>query len=403
MINILEKRMCVGCNACAQCCPKQCITLQEDNEGFLYPHIDDEKCIDCGLCEKVCPVLNQGDKHEPLAVYAAKNNNDEIRMASSSGGIFTFLAEQILSESGVVFGARFNDDWEVIHDYTETIEGLTAFRGSKYVQSRIGSTYLQAEQYLKAGRKVMFSGTPCQIAGLRLFLRKEYDNLLCVDLVCHGVPSPKVWRMYLEEIIAREGVIGKNTVSSHPLKERKTITNIQFRNKSTGWKKFSFALTLSEPLGKEKNSVLLSETVDKNIFMRGFLRNLYLRPSCYDCPSKCFKSGSDITIGDYWGISTDLDDDKGVSLVLINTWKGTTLYSKLNVNSVKTTYTQAVAGNSCIEQSVEIPYYRTLFWEEYKAVGIDAIALIYRKMSPTLINQSIGLAKRIVKQIIGRK
>ena len=151
--------------------------MQEDEEGFLYPVVDKEVCVDCGLCEKVCPVLNQREERKPLEVYAAFNKNEEIRMQSSSGGIFTALAEQIIQEEGVVFGARFNEDWEVIHDYTETAAGLSVFRGSKYVQSRIGDTFNQAEQFLKQGRSVLFSGTPCQIAGLKLFLRKEYENL----------------------------------------------------------------------------------------------------------------------------------------------------------------------------------------------------------------------------------
>lgn len=199
MIDIKDKKLCCGCNACVQRCPKQCISVQKDEEGFLYPIVDLSICIDCGLCEKVCLVLNQGSERNPIEVFAAVNKDDSIRMQSSSGGIFTALAEQIIQEKGVVFGARFDEKWEVKHDYTETIEGLKAFRGSKYVQSRIGDTFSKAEFFLKAGRKVMFTGTPCQIAGLRLFLRKEYENLLAVDIICHGVPSPLVWRKYLGE------------------------------------------------------------------------------------------------------------------------------------------------------------------------------------------------------------
>jgi len=173
VINIKVKTDCCGCNACVQCCPKECIVMQEDNEGFLYPKVEALVCIDCGLCDKVCPVINQGDERKPLAVYAAKNNNEEIRKQSSSGGVFTLLAEQILVGGGVVFGARFNDKWEVIHDYTETIEGLAAFRGSKYVQSVIGESYIQAANFLKQGRKVLFAGTPCQVSGINIFFKKK--------------------------------------------------------------------------------------------------------------------------------------------------------------------------------------------------------------------------------------
>ena len=245
MINIIDKKNCCGCNACVQHCPKSCITMQEDGEGFLYPIVDQEVCIDCGLCQKVCPVLNQGEERKPLQVYAANNPNEEVRMQSSSGGVFTLLAETIIQEGGVVFGVRFNDDWEVIHDYTETKEGLAAFRGSKYVQSRIGESYCQVERFLKKGRKVLFTGTPCQIAGLNLFLRKEYDNLLTVDFICHGVPSPGVWKSYLEELIALKGN-QKNSVLSHSkpiiLYSIRDISRIEFRNKRLGWKKYSFAL-----------------------------------------------------------------------------------------------------------------------------------------------------------------
>jgi coenzyme F420-reducing hydrogenase beta subunit len=175
--------------------------MQEDREGFLYPGVDAECCCDCGLCNEVCPVINRRETGKPQYVYAAKSRDEEIRRQSSSGGIFTLLAERILDENGVVFGARFDGDWEVIHGYVETKEDLGFFRGSKYVQSRIGESYLQAQQFLEKGRKVLFSGTPCQISGLKFFLGKEYDNLLTVDIVCHGVPSPLVWRMYLNQLI----------------------------------------------------------------------------------------------------------------------------------------------------------------------------------------------------------
>lgn len=176
MISIASKEMCCGCAACEQRCPTSCIVMREDEEGFLYPQTDTSKCIDCGLCEKVCPVLNQGEKRKPLHVYAAKNTKTRIRLQSSSGGIFTHIAEQIIQKNGVVFGARFDENWAVEHACTETLEGLAAMRGSKYVQSRIGRTYRQAKEFLESGRPVLFSGTPCQIRGLKLFLAKEYEK-----------------------------------------------------------------------------------------------------------------------------------------------------------------------------------------------------------------------------------
>ena len=201
----------------------------------------------------------------------------------------------------MVFGARFDNQFSVVHDFTETIEGLMAFQGSKYSQSLVQDNFKKVELFLKQGREVLFSGTSCQISGLKHFLRKEYNNLLAVDIVCHGVPSPKVFRNYLTELNLQQD--GK-------------AEEIQFRDKTEGWKKFSFVTKRKAG----KNSVTFRETLDKNIFMRGFLQNLYLRPSCHACPSKGHTSGSDITLGDYWGIEKihpDFDDDKGCSLVIL--------------------------------------------------------------------------------------
>lgn len=326
MISITQKQDCCGCNACAQICPKQCITMQEDNEGFLYPRVDTENCIDCHLCEKICPVSNHGTERKPLKVYAAINKDEEVRQQSSSGGIFTALAEQVIKQGGVVFGARFDEQWQVKHDYAETMEGLAAFRGSKYVQSRIENTYQEAERFLKARRKVLFSGTPCQIAGLQNYLRKEYDNLLTVDFICHGVPSPMVWRRYLKEEVARQ-CDRKNSVLSHPIHEEDVLVEgISFRDKTMGWKKFSFALTLSTTNGSgEKIQFCSCSPMTKNEYLRGFMSNVYLRPSCYSCAFKCLKSKSDITLGDFWNIrlyNKHLDDNQGLSLMLLNNSRG---------------------------------------------------------------------------------
>lgn len=306
MITITDKSQCCGCSACAQRCPRQCISMQMDNEGFLYPQVDISKCVDCHLCEKVCPVINQYDTRTPLKVYAAKNSDDEVRRLSSSGGIFTILAEQAISTGGVVFGACWDDEWNIKHDYAECKDDLAKFRSSKYLQSRIGDTYLKAEQFLKAGRKVMFTGTPCQIAGLKHFLRKEYDNLLAVEVICHSVPSPGVWQQYLT---GKLQTLGWN---------KSDIRHISFRSKATGWKGYSFMI-------ENKDGNVFSELGSKNAFMRGFLADLYTRPSCQVCPAKQLKSGSDITLGDFWGIDSlmpEIDDDKGVSAIIINTEKG---------------------------------------------------------------------------------
>ncbi len=376
MIEIKDKKGCCGCSACVQKCPKQCISLKEDNEGFLYPIVDKESCIDCGLCEKVCPVLHQGEPHKPLQVYAAKNEDEEIRRQSSSGGIFTLLAEKVIQEGGVVFGARFDEHWEVRHDYTETVEGLAAFRGSKYVQSRIEDNFRKAEMFLKQGRKVLFSGTPCQIAGLKRFLRKEYENLLTVDFICHGVPSPGVWRKYLKETVAR--MCDKNSVSTDPISmEDAHVESISFRDKSSGWQKYSFALTLSATSRSGvKNTVSLCEVFSRNSFMRGFLANLYLRPSCYACPSKLGKSDSDVTLGDYWGIQSsipDMDDDLGISALSINTRKGGKYYNGIQAEFRVATYEDLCNKNPAFEYSCQIPTSRKKFYEENNLTFYDRI------------------------------
>ena len=399
MIEIIDKHACCGCSACVQKCPKQCISLVEDEEGFLYPVVNSDDCIDCGLCEKVCPILHQAEERKPLKAYAAKNKNEGIRKQSSSGGVFTLLAEDVIKEDGVVFGAKFDEQWEVKHDFTETFEGLHVFRGSKYIQSHIEENYKKAETFLKSGRKVLFSGTPCQIAGLKRFLRKEYDNLLTVDFVCHGVPSPGVWRKYLKETVAH--LCDKNSVPSDPVAmDNARIENITFRNKCSGWKKYSFSLTLSATTRSgATQKVSLINLFSQNAFMKGFLANLYLRPSCYACPAKCGKSGSDITIGDLWGapsIIGNYDDDKGTSLVLIN--KEVAFFEKKSSLWIKDIeYSSALAHNSCIEKSVKESKKRKQFYSSY-AKPKYSLETIVRKLTKASFYDKFIM--RIVKRII---
>lgn len=402
MIHIQDKHDCCGCAACVQVCPKYCISFNEDEQGFRYPLVDKSLCIDCGLCEKVCPVINQTDAKKPIKVYAAQNPNEEIRLKSSSGGIFTMLAEAIIDEGGVVFGARFDKNWEVEHGYTETKEGLEAFRGSKYLQSRTESAYKQAKEFLNLGRKVLYSGTSCQIAGLKKFLRKEYDNLITVDVICHGAPSPLVWRSYLEDFLKRpKGAAGKNSVCSS-LNEVPVLTGVSFRDKSTGWKKYGFVLrgmsafkadknTVLSSVNSEKNSeILLHQTLDKNLFMQVFLRDLCLRPSCAACPAKCGKCGSDISLADYWRIwenHPEWDDNKGTSLVLINTSNGEELYRKIIVKDMETSYAEGLAGNSCIEHSVCPSQFSPIFWSLFADGGLKTASKVLSKFKPSLLQR----------------
>lgn len=399
MINIKKKSLCCGCGACAQVCPKQCIMMAEDNEGFLYPQVDKLKCIDCGLCDRVCPEMAAVEARKPLGVFAAKHQNEEIRKSSSSGGIFTLLAEKVLAEKGVVFGARFSEGWAVVHDYVETIEKLDSFRGSKYLQSVIGGNYKKAEQFLKEGRKVLFSGTPCQIAGLKKYLRKEYENLLTVDFVCHGVPSPKVWKIYLQdtvEKIAPQGDSRKNTVSTTS-KNRLVLIGVDFRGKSTGWKKYSFTLHLAEANAEgEKNTVSHSHPYYKNPFMQSFLADLILRPSCYECPSKAGRSGSDITIGDFWGIERlkpEIDDDRGLSLVLVHNPQ---YYSFIkDISLCEFEYRDAVGGNPSLEKSVARPLYRDVYMRKILRKNR------FVQYKPTRVIRFAERVRRVLKRKLG--
>lgn len=359
MIEFKRREECCGCGACEQVCPKHCISLIPDREGYWYPHVDTNACIDCHLCEIACPVINQEQERTPIKVYAAINKNERIRAKSASGGIFTIVAEKVIGQGGVVFGVKFDDGWNVVFDYTESIEGLDAFRRSKYVQAWLGDTYSNVRDFLKKGRLVLFVGTPCQVAGLRRFLKRNYTNLLLMDLLCEGVPSPKVWKMYLEEEIVRLGE--KNTVSSNPISKKNVlIKDISFRNKSLGWKKFSFALTFAKATADgESNSVLSSYINRDSAYMQAMFQYLDLRPICYECPFKSCKSHSDITIADYWGINSlhpEMDDDKGVSMVYINTEKGAAYYDADQTNYIETPYDEAFRFNNVITSSRRHPY-----------------------------------------------
>ncbi len=396
MIQLKDKSACCGCSACATACPKQCISMREDEEGFLYPFIDKSVCIDCGLCEKVCPVIHQSEARRPQKVYAAINPDEAIRLQSSSGGIFSMLAQQVIEEGGVVFGAKFNERWEVVHDYCDTLEGLAAFRGSKYVQSAMGTCYRHVQSFLKEGRKVLFSGTPCQVAGMHRYLQKDYDNLLTVDIVCHGVPSPLVWRKYVEALQScPKGGAGNNTVLSSSINAIPVIKGIEFRNKSNGWKTYHFVV--------RGNTEIFKESHGENLFMRGFLRDIYLRPSCYACPAKSGKSHSDITLADYWGIERqhpEMDDDKGTNLVLLNTAKGCQQFYDLNTTIQESTYMQALSGNPSIEKSVAQPSLRKYFYKSFQQGQFaEAIQKTFNKMEPSFSDKVRFNVKQLLKKI----
>ena len=365
--------------------------MQADSEGFLYPVVNEADCIDCGLCEKVCHELHPYEQRKPLNVYAAINKDEDIRLKSSSGGIFYLLAEKTISEGGVVFGARFDEDWQVVIDYAETMEGIKPFMGSKYVQARTATAFKDAEAFLKQGRKVLFSGSPCQIAGLHHYLRKEYDNLTTVDFVCHGVPSPKVWQRYLDEVV-KSG--------------KRAINDVKFRNKSNGWKKFNFVLSYNQ----EEKTHSLCSWHQQNHYMRAFLSDMILRPSCHECRAKQGSSNSDITIADFWGIHIEMpemDDDKGTGLVLVNTDKGSQALDWSKVTKKESSIEVASKYNGGLSSITKPHPKRTDFFAALDA-SPSVIDLIDKSLRPSFksrirlsLRRYKQLIKRVLKKLIG--
>lgn len=370
MINIKNKKDCCGCSACVQVCPKKCIIMKEDDEGFFYPNVNVEICINCGLCETVCPIINKNmESKEPLISTSVINIDDNDRMSSSSGGIFIALSRYIIKNDGVIFGATFDKDWLVKHESAENIEDVRLLMKSKYLQSRIENTYIEAKQYLKAGRLVMFVGTPCQIAGLKCFLKKDYENLLSVSILCHGVPSPRVWKKYLENIC----------------KKNENIDSISFRKKeSYGWKQYGIEI-------KGNNGIMLSEPYNKNIYMKGFLSDLFLRPSCNACFAKSNKDKADITIADCWGIdkiNPVEDDDKGMSLVMIYTKKGETFFSKLPLKTKNVILDSLKIYNGGFKENICFHPKRDYFFKHLNDEGIDINYLISMCLDENSSNKS---------------
>ncbi len=305
MIRIEDKRDCCGCGACAQICPFACIVMAEDKEGFLYPLVDQEKCVQCGQCRRVCPLILRKDAGGDVEHkgYVGYNKNDDVREKSSSGGIFSILSGLILQKGGVVFGAAFDEAFQVCHMAIQREDAVYLLQGSKYAQSRIGDSYIETKRYLEMGKEVLFSGTPCQIAGLKRYLQKDHERLYTVEVLCHGVPSPKVLERYIR--YQEKRFKGK-------------VRKIDLRSKCHGWKTYEVTLRFT-------NDRTYTRVFTEDIFMQLFLKDICLRPSCHVCPFKGPDRQSDITIGDCWEIehiAPEMDDDKGISVILINTKKG---------------------------------------------------------------------------------
>lgn len=334
MINITDIKDCCGCRACELICNHQAIAMQWDNEGFLYPLTIESKCVGCGLCERVCPMLHAAEVKSDLKtiVYAAQVKDHSLLMQSSSGGIFSLVAKQILDKNGVVYGAAFDDNMVLRHVKVDTPVGLEKLRGSKYLQSDIRDTFKLVKADLKDGKDVYFTGTPCQIAGLRLFLRKDYKSLFTSDLVCHGVPSQRLFSLCINQME----------------KERKgTVSKYSFRDKSIwGW-----SCSSSSSIKRRDKTVRLRYDRNMKAYFNAFIHGDLMRKSCYVCPYADASRVGDITIADFWGIEKHHDDFKnimdGVSLLLVNTEKGRKMWDECSCkcNWIETTLDKAVIEN----------------------------------------------------------
>lgn len=358
-MNICDLEKCTGCSACINTCNHESIKMTENQQGFLYPRIDESKCIQCNLCRQVCPANHTTQPNNYLHVYAALVKNDAERAKSTSGGIFACLAKKVLKSGGFVYGAILDEDLVVRHVEAHTLEELEQQRNSKYVQSDIGFTYQLAKKRLNNGEQVLFSGTPCQIAGLRNYLKKDYPNLLTIDILCHGVPSPGMFRKYVK---SEEEIAGDK------------MQSMLFRSKVVGWKKIFCVRTFDNGVEADWGDT----------FVPGFLKNYYLRESCYSCDYATDKRQGDITLGDYWGYQESApdfieDDDKGISLVIINSEKGQHAFNNIRkeITFAVRTMDDAKHGNPVLYKPCDKPENYSAFWNDAESMSWSELAEKY--------------------------
>lgn len=385
MKEIIEQNKCCGCHACFNICPRDAIKMKENEKGFLYPVINEEKCINCNMCRKVCPVLNKkkeiGNK---IKAYACYNKNLNERLNSSSGGIFILIAKEIINKQGVVFGASFDEKFEVKHKYVENEKELKQFMGSKYTQSKIGNTYKETKDFLDKDKYVLFTGTPCQIEGLKSYLGKDYDKLYTQDIICHGVPSPRAWRKYLE--------YQRST-------NKEEIKKISFRNKDNGWEEYKIKIFF--------NSKIYSKELGKDPYMQAFLKNICLRESCYECTFKEKNRISDITLADYWGINRinpKINDNKGISLVLVNSNKGIDLFNNIKnkILCEETDLEEAIKYNPALIESARHCSNEKLFIDNIDNMKFNKLVKKYVPQSSVckkIKNNIKKIAKYILRKI----
>ena len=371
LFNVKEE--CCGCGACAAVCSNGAIDMRTDEEGFLYPVVADDKCVECGACVSVCRAgVGKIKASDNVSAFAAYCIDESIRKSSSSGGIFSILAEEVLRHGGVVYGAAFDERFSVKHIAVDKVSELPRLRGSKYVQSDIGDCFADVKRNVLAGKQVLFSGTPCETAGMMNYLGGRHENLLTVDLVCHGVPSPAVWDAYVREICGA--------------KDYADIKRISFRDKTISWREYSVLFVF-------KDNTEHRRAMKDDPYMQGFLRNLYLRPSCHACRFKGDNRTSDITLADFWGIEkvmSEMYDGRGTSLVLTNTKKGLKFLARIKdkMRIADADVSEALSHNEAALTSVEANLNREEFFRAFIKENSSLQTLVERyALKKTLKNR----------------
>ena len=360
MEKVLDKDKCTGCTACFNVCPKGAIEMIEDSDGFKYPVINQKKCINCGLCKKTCPVLNTENNLSINECYLAYNTDEKEILTSSSGAIFPLLADYILKNDGIVIGAILNNA-KLKHIAITKNKDLDKLKGSKYLQSDLGNIFTFIKERIK-DKKILFVGTPCQVAGLKSFIKQDFDNLYCIDLVCHGVPTPKLFSKYIKELED---------------KNNSRLKNYNFRDKSTGWRTYSNAITF-------ENKTIVKELASKNEFMNLFLSDNTLRESCYDCNFKLGNKYSDITLGDFWGVERfypEINNSFGISAVIINTEKGKKIFNQI-VDKIEYKHCkleEITSGNTSLVKSALKTNKRKDFFRDLENKNINYLNKHYMK------------------------
>ena len=382
MDNLCKTELCTGCGACAAACPMDCIQMVPDSEGFLQPFVDQEACIGCNRCQTVCPILNQSPRDSATTTACAAINTDaQVRLHSTSGGVFSLLCQWVLDREGIVFGAAYGKDFRVVHCQVEQHSDLHKLQGAKYAQSDLGDTFSSVKHCLAEGRYVLFSGTPCQVAGLLSFLGKPYEKLILVDLICHGVPSPKVWQHYIDY---------RKQLDSDGLDP----VHINLRSKETGWPGYSIRFDYP-------NGQFYSAPSSQDPYLRGFVGNLYLRQSCYDCHFKGSTRQSDFTLGDYWGVWSQLPeyhDGKGTSLVLLHSEKAKAIWEYVlgNCKYCEVDISSALKENPSALMSPPEKEKRIHYFDRYKQ---DDFSALVNELYPTPKTQKQSFIHRVAKKI----